>query len=392
MTGLDDFRRRCRDFLDEPIPDLGDMWSTAIAFQRRMYDAGLAGVTVPVEYGGQGLSAEHLEVLTAEAAGRELPLGVFTITIGMCVPVLLAHGTAAQKERHIAPMLRGDEVWCQLFSEPNAGSDVAAAQTRAVRDGDEWVMNGQKVWTSSADRASFGMCIARTDVDVPKHRGLTMFVVPMDALGVTVRPLLQMNGASGFNEVFLDDVRLPDAVRLGDAGRGWAVAVSMLMNERATLGASGNSLTTGSTVPVLAARHEFGGRRETLADLHIREEVLRHVALRIRAETEAGREPGPVGSVAKLAGSELVGRSADELVTMRGAASMAWEPGDEKAESALAKFLMAPGMTIAGGTSEIQRNIIGERVLGLPKEPDVDRDVPFRDVLQNVSPRRSSGS
>ena len=387
MIGLDQFRWRCRAFLAEPVEDLGGMWPTAIDFQRRLFDAGLAGITVPVEYGGQGLSVEHLEVLNAEAAGMELPLGAFTITLGMCVPVLLAHGTESQRMRHIEPMLRGDEVWCQLFSEPNAGSDVAAAQTRAVRDGDEWVMNGQKVWTSSAERASFGMCIARTDPDVPKHRGLTMFVVPMDAPGVTVRPLLQMNGSSGFNEVFLDDVRLPDSARLGDTGRGWAVAVSMLMNERATLGASGNSLTSGSTAPVLAARHEFGGRRQALADLYIREEVLRIVALRIRAATEAGRDPGPVGSIAKLAGSELVRRSAEELVATRGAASMAWEPGDEAAEAALARFLMAPGMTIAGGTSEIQRNIIGERVLGLPKEPDVDRDVPFRDVLQNRSPR-----
>lgn len=387
MIDLEAFRERCRSFLTEPIEDLGSMWPTAIAFQRRLYDAGLAGVTVPVEYGGQGLTADHLEVLNAEAMGYELPLGAFTITIGMCVPVLLAHGTEDQKRRHIEPMLRGDEVWCQLFSEPNAGSDVAGAQTRAARDGDEWVMDGQKVWTSSAERASFGMCIARTDPDVPKHRGLTMFVVPMASPGITVRPLVQMNGATGFNEVFFDDVRLEGTATLGEVGRGWAVAVSMLMNERATLGASGNSLTSGSTVPVLEARHEFVGRRQVLADLYIREEVLRYVALRIRSAAEAGRDPGAVGSIAKLAGSDLVRRSANELVAMRGAASMAWEPGDERAEAALAAFLMAPGMSIAGGTSEIQRNIIGERVLGLPKEPDVDRDVPFREVRQNLSPR-----
>ncbi|MFM8861153.1 MAG: acyl-CoA dehydrogenase family protein [Acidimicrobiia bacterium] len=288
-------------------------------------------------------------------------------------------------------MLRGDEIWCQLFSEPNAGSDVAAAQLRARRDGDEWVLDGQKVWTSSADRAAFGMCIARTDHDVPKHRGLTMFIVPMHADGITIRPLVQANGAAGFNEVFFDEVRLSDDAQLGDVGSGWSVTISMLMNERVSLGASGNSLLTGSTVPVLAARFDYPADRSAVSDLWVREEVQRIVALRVRSAVEGGRDPGPTGSIAKLLGSDLVRRASNEHMRIRGAAAMAWEAGDEGAEKANGAFLMSPSFSIAGGTSEIQRNIIGERVLGLPREPEVDRDVPFREVLQNrVAPRRGS--
>jgi alkylation response protein AidB-like acyl-CoA dehydrogenase len=386
MIDLDRFRERCRAFLARPVEHSDDAWAAGVAFQRRLHDAGLAGITVPVEYGGQGLTADHLEVLNAEAAGMELPVGVFTITIGMCVPVLLRHGTEQQKRRHVPPMLRGDEIWCQLFSEPNAGSDVAAAQTRAVRDGDEWVLTGQKVWTSSAERARYGMCIARTDVDVPKHRGLTMFAVPMDRPGITVRPLVQATGAAGFNEVFLDSVRLPLDAVVGEPGQGWTVTLSMLMNERVSLGASGNSLVSGRTGPVLASARVLGGDRQALADLHTREEVLRFVALRVRSAGEAGREPGPVGSIAKLVGSDLVRRAADEHLRMRGPAGTAWEPGDADGEAAARDVVMAPSFAIAGGTSEIQRTIIGERVLGLPREPATDKDVPFREVLQNRPP------
>ena len=386
MTGLDAFRARCRAFLAEPIERLGDDWATGVAFQRRLFDAGLAGITVPEEYGGQGLGADHLQVLDDEATGLDIPVGVFTITIGMCVPVLLQHGTEDQKRRHVARMLRGDEIWCQLFSEPNAGSDVAAAQLRAVRDGDEWVLDGQKVWTSSAERARFGMCIARTDVEVPKHRGLTMFAVPMDRPGVTIRPLVQATGATGFNEVFFDEVRIGDDARIGDVGQGWAVTLSMLMNERVSLGASGSSLVSGRTVPVLEAARSLGGDRQALADLHVHEEVLRHVALRVRAASEAGREPGPVGSIAKLAGSDLVRRAAEEHVRLRGPTGVAWEPGDEGAEAVPRELVASLAMSIAGGTSEIQRTILGERVLGLPREPQTDRDLPFREVLQNRPP------
>jgi len=383
MIGLDAFRLRCRAFFAEPAENLGDQWSSGIAFQRRLFDAGLAGVTIPAEFGGQGLPVEYEDVLREEAAGLHLPTGVFTITLGMCVPVLLQHGAVAHKRRHIPPMLRADETWCQLFSEPNAGSDVAAAQLRAVRDGDEWVLTGQKVWTSSAERAAFGMCIARTDPDVPKHRGLTMFVVPMDAPGITIRPLVQATGEAAFNEVFFDEARIPASSVIGEVGGGWSVTISMLMNERVSLGAASDSLLTGSTAPVLA---EPGDDRQRRADLFAREEIQRYVALGVRAAAEAGHEPGPGGSIAKLAGSDLVRRAATAHLHQRGAAGVAWDPADEEAAAVARAFVHAPSLAIAGGTSEIQRNIIGERVLGLPREPDVDRHLPFRSVPQNASP------
>jgi alkylation response protein AidB-like acyl-CoA dehydrogenase len=380
---LDRFRARCREFLAVPVDHLGDNWATAIAFQRRLFDAGLAGLTIPVAYGGQGLDRGHQQVLEEEAAGHHLPTGVFTITLGMCVPVVLQHGTEEQKRRHIPPMLRAEESWCQLFSEPNAGSDVAAAQLRAVRDGDEWVLTGQKVWTSSAERAAFGMCIARTDPDVPKHRGLTMFAVPMDAPGITIRPLVQATGDAEFNEVFFDEARIPAECVLGDIGQGWAVTISMLMNERVSLGAAGDSLLSGHTAPVLEAARWLGGDRQVLADLYAREEMQRYMALQVRAATEAGREPGPAGSVAKLAGSDLVRRATTAHLHLRGPAGVAWLPDDAEAAAVARAFVHAPSLSIAGGTSEIQRNIIGERVLGLPREPEVDKGVPFREVQQN---------
>ena len=390
MPDVEAFRAKCRTFLDEqiePIENSGDRWAVGRAFQRRLNDAGLAGINVPVEYGGQGLGSDFEEILHKEAAGQHLPTGIFTITLGMCVPVLLQHGTEDQKRRHIPAMLRGDEIWCQLFSEPNAGSDVAGAQLRAVRDGDEWVLNGQKIWTSSAQLAAFGMCIARTDPEVPKHRGLTMFIVPMDTPGVTVRPLVQATGDAEFNEVFFDDARLPATALLGEPGRGWAVTISMLMNERASLGAAGDSLLVGHSEAVFAdARTGVHGDRvdrQLLADLYIREQIQRFIALQTRAAAEAGRDPGPAGSIAKLSGSDLVRRAATARIDQRGIAGVAWSPEDEDAITVARAFVHAPSLSIAGGTSEIQRNIIAERVLGLPREPAVDKDIPFRDVRQN---------
>ena len=257
-----------------------------MTFQRHLFDAGLAGLTVPREYGGQGLTRRHVEIFNEEAVDFYLPIGLYTITIGMCVPVLLEHGTDEQRRRHIPNMLAGHEIWCQMFSEPNAGSDVASLQMRAVRDGDEWVINGQKVWTSSAHYASYGMCVTRTDVDVPKHQGLTMIIVPMDAPGVTVRPLIQATGDHGFNEVFCDDVRVPLDNVVGDVNTGWRVALSMLMNERVALGASGNSLVSGRADVLIEAAKALGATthpvmRQALIDVYVREQVLRYVALRV---------------------------------------------------------------------------------------------------------------
>ena len=395
-TSEAEFRERVRTFLVEhcmrrvesrDTPMLDDR-TTAMTFQRRLFDCGLAGITVPVEYGGQGLSRRYHEILNEEAVDFYLPIGLYTITIGMCIPVLLEHGTDEQRRRHIPNMLAGHEIWCQMFSEPNAGSDVASLQMRAQRDGDEWIINGQKVWTSSAHYASFGMCVTRTDPSLPKHRGLTMIIVPMNTPGVTVRPLIQATGDHGFNEVFCDDVRVPFANVVGDVNDGWRVALSMLMNERVALGASGNSLVSGRADVLIEAAKALGATtdpviRQALIDVYVREQVLRFVALRVRAAIASGRTPGAEGSIAKLAGSELVRRAATvhlHLLQMRGTA---WLDDDDEARKAVRTFVHAPSFSIAGGTTEVQRNIIGERVLGLPKEPEVDRGVPFKDVLVN---------
>jgi len=391
-----DFRERVRAFLLERCQRRVDSRGTpmlddreaAMTFQRRLFDAGLAGLTVPLEYGGQGLSRRYQEIFNEEAVDFYLPIGLYTITLGMCVPVLLEHGRDDQRRRHIPNMLAGHEIWCQMFSEPNAGSDVASLQMRAVRDGDEWIINGQKVWTSSAHYASFGMCVTRTDVDVPKHQGLTMIIVPMDSPGVTVRPLIQATGDRGFNEVFCDDVRVPLDNVVGEISGGWRVALSMLMNERVALGASGNSLVSGRADVLIEAAKALGATtqptmRQALVDVYVREQVLRYVAMRVRAAVESGRAPGAEGSIAKLAGSELVRRAANvhlHLLQMRGTA---WLESDDDARKAVRTFIHAPSFSIAGGTTEVQRNIIGERVLGLPKDAEVDRGVPFKDVLVN---------
>jgi alkylation response protein AidB-like acyl-CoA dehydrogenase len=379
------FRERVRAFLAANATkriELGEVPAyvpreLGMAFQATLADAGLAGLTVPVEYGGAGLTKRHAEIFNEEAADYWLPTGLYTITIGMCVPVLLEFGTEEQKRRHIPAMVRGTDIWCQMFSEPEAGSDVASLKMRAERDGDEWVLNGQKIWTSSAHYAAFGMCVARTDPSLPKHQGLSMFVVPMDAPGVEVRPLVLMTGEHGFNEVFCTDVHIPVTNLVGDVNGGWRAAIAMLMNERVALGASGNSLVSGRADVLIEAARRAGRNgdpalRQELADLHIREEVLRYVALRVRAAVDAGRAPGPEGSVAKLAGSDLVKRAAAVAGRIDGARIVAWVDDDEHARKSAASVLSSPSLSIAGGTTEIQRNIIAERVLGMPKDPPLN--------------------
>ena len=361
----------------------------AQAFQAALFDAGLAGITWPKEYGGAGLGNRELEIFNEEAAAFELPTGVFLIGHGMCGPTLLALGTEEQKQRYVPPMLRGDEIWCQLFSEPGAGSDVASLQTRAVRDGDEWVVSGQKVWTSGAHYSRYGMVIARTDPDVPKHRGITMFVVDMRAPGVEVRPLRQITGGANFNEVFFTDVRIPAENVVGDVDEGWRAAITMLMNERMVGVASqggGGVMGGGDLGAVIRLARERGVNgdpvvRQRIADLWIRREIMRYTGMRLRAAVKAGRPPGPEGSIAKLFGARLGADRASVALAIAGAGGAAWEAGRRGANRWAMGVVAAPAGRIAGGSDEVQRNIIGERVLGLPKEPQVDREVAFRDLL-----------
>jgi alkylation response protein AidB-like acyl-CoA dehydrogenase len=393
---LAEFRVKVRSFLSEHAPKRaarGDDESPAFeatvadlatqkVFQAALADAGLAGLTWPTPW-GQGLTPDHQRVFNEEAAGYELPATAYVIGLGMVIPTMIEFGTDAQRERYVAKALRGEEIWSQLFSEPGAGSDVASLQMRAERDGDEWVLNGQKVWTTGAQLSDFGAVIARTNPDNPKHRGITMFIVDFKAPGVEIRPLRQMNGGSGFNEVFFTGVRIPDANRIGDVDDGWRCAVAMLMNERVAIGSGGGGGRRAGVEPLieLARRRGVLGDpvvRQGLADIYIRTQIMGFIGQRTRAAVTAGRAPGPEGSVAKLAGALLARRSSDLGIALAGAGGLAWEDPRES-RWALA-VLSAPASRIAGGTDEVQRNIIGERVLGLPKEPQVDRDIPFNEL------------
>jgi alkylation response protein AidB-like acyl-CoA dehydrogenase len=387
-----DFRNRARAWLEQNAPRRGgeepgeqgraDI-ATQKAFQARLYDAGFAGITWPEQYGGQGLTNAEQIAFTQVARDFALPVGAFVIGLGMPGPTILELGTEQQKQRYLPRLLRGEEIWCQLFSEPSGGSDVAALITTAVRDGDEWVLNGQKVWTSGAQYSDYGAVIARTDPTVPKHNGITMFIVDMRAPGVTVRPLKVATGATPFNEVFFDQVRLPADSVIGEVDDGWRAAVIMLRNERVAIGtmaAPRTSPLSYHSLSGLAARlgTADAGLSRKLAELYARERSVQLFGQLLREEAMAGRDPGARGSVAKLAGAEL-GIFASQVATeVLGPAAAASDSADVRA--VLNAVISAPGGSIAGGTNEIQRNIIGERVLGLPKDPGVDRSTPFNQL------------
>ena len=357
-------------------------------FRVRIGEAGWATPTWPREYGGAGIEPRQAKVVNEELTRFRAPRSFNIIGIGMAGPTIMHWGTEGQ---NLPPMAQDREIWCQLFSEPGAGSDVAGLATRAVRDGDEWVVNGQKVWTTLAHVAAFGMLVARTDPDQPKHKGLTYFVVDMKAPGVEVRPLKQMTGDAEFNEVFFTEVHIPDAARLGPVGEGWAVATTTLMNERAALSGAGS--TSGGNVGggaveelVAAARRSRAWDDPTLRDRLMQAlidgRVVKMTNLRSTAARKAGRQPGPEGSITKLFQAEFNQRLQNLAVDLLGPGGMAWRPG-ELAAATVRGFLRSRANTVEGGTSEIMRNILGERVLGLPKEPAVDRDVPWKDVKRS---------
>jgi alkylation response protein AidB-like acyl-CoA dehydrogenase len=393
----EDFRSRARTWLAANAPRRGSdeeaeaqvrgqaaVLAEQKEFQARLYDAGFAGITWPAEYGGQGLGSAEQIAWSQESRDYDLPNGVFFIGISMPGNTLLEVGTEEQKKRYLRKMLRGEEIWCQLFSEPGAGSDVASLQTSAVRDGDDWVLNGQKVWTSGAQYSDFGAILARTDPAQPKHNGISMFIVDMHAPGVTVRPLKVATGHSPFNEVFFDNVRIPAGALVGEVNKGWDAAVVMLRHERIAIGTMGGSRTSPlafDSLRDLAAglgRTSDQGVRRELAELYARGRAMQLFALLLREETMAGRMPGARGSVAKLAGSEL-GRFAGNVAADVLGDQLAGFDAEEFA-AVSTSIVAVPGGAIAGGTSEIQRNIIGERVLGLAKDPGVDRSTPFNQL------------
>ncbi|MCZ7525495.1 MAG: acyl-CoA dehydrogenase family protein [Acidimicrobiia bacterium] len=344
------------------------------------FDQGFGWITGPEEYGGRGLPrAFEWHWQTLEAAYDVPDQRFFGISLGMVAPTILAHGIPEVRQRYLRRLHRGEMVGCQLFSEPDAGSDVANAKTRAVRDGDEWVVTGQKVWSSGAHYSDIGEVLTRTDPEVPKHQGLTMFLVDMAAPGVEVRPLRQLTGGAHFNEVFFHEVRIPDSHRLGEVNAGWKTAITTLMNERASIGAGGVVDIKLANIPQLVetVRHLGLARdpvtRQGLADLVVKARVLDYTNQRALARVRSGQAPGPELSITKQALSDLMTSTASFVATVLGP-RVAADTG-EWGTYAWAKFVLGmASMRIAGGTEEIMKNIVGERVLGLPKEPEADRD------------------
>lgn len=394
---VDDFRAEVRRFFDTTLPQALDGVEGTLnrgkAWRAALYDANLATIEYPADAGGRELSDELLQVWRDESRGR-VPReeATFGIGVGMAMPTIRDYGTDALKERFLAPGLRGDELWCQMYSEPGSGSDLAALTTRATLDGDEWVVTGQKVWTSGAQQSQFAILLARTDWDAPKHRGITMLILPMEQPGVEVRPLVQMTGVAEFNEVFMDEARVPRDWVVGDINGGWATAVALLGHERRQTGTKSMSGTSDSRskagrspIPVaqLIDLAERAGRRDDpvirqeLARLHSGEQVVRWIG---------ARQLHP--SIGKLWRTKQGRAAADLASQLAFPGSPAWLP-DVSVERNLDDdyfayhILNCRGMSLGGGTDEIQRNTLGERALGLPREPGPSRDTPFNDLPRN---------
>lgn len=346
----------------------------ASAWQRRKQEAGWAAVAWPVKYGGRGGTLTEQVIFSQEESAFDLPHDALAVGIGWCGPAILFHGNPDQRARFLPPLLSGDEIWCQLFSEPGAGSDLAGLSTRAERDGDEWILNGQKVWTTFAHRSDWGLCIARTDQQAERHHGLSAFIVDMRSPGVTARPLRQMTGSAIFNEVFLDDVRLSDELRVGEVGDGWRVVITTFMFERTSVFATAGAVA-GPMEDLLRERKsdDKGNRdrqihRDRWMKTWIGGRVLGFTNLRLLTSITQGKVPGPEGSLGKLVGTTLLSDLYDQAMDLLGAEGMLAGTDAPFSGEWQDAFLGTPGLRIGGGTDQIQRNIIAERILGLPKD------------------------
>ena len=391
----EEFKLRCRAFLDEhatgihlSAPDPRDNETIALnkAFQGKLAEAGLAGLTYPKEYGGAGLTKEHETIWREIYSSYPDMTTQLTISHGMCLPMLNEFGSEEQKGKYLSDNISAKTVWCQMFSEPGAGSDVASLQTKAELDGDEWIINGQKVWTTLAHVCDYGVLIARTNPEVVKHAGISMFIVDMKDPAVEIRPIHQIDGGMHFNEVFFTDLRIPKENLLGPLHEGWRLATSMLMYERVAIGTGS---TGGITTPHANRLIEYSQKSGTITDPVLRQKLMKLyseettkslVSMRTRADLKAGKTPGPGGSLGKLHGSKILRDVRSLINDVVGMEADAWTEGDRGqwwGRLALGSFQAG----IAGGTDEIQKNIIGDRVLGLPREPSVDKGVPFKDLL-----------
>jgi len=399
------FRAEVRAFLDanaerksaaRPVLRLRDIDAAEVQrakeWQAKKVAAGFAGLTWPKRWGGREASPILQVIYHQEEENYAVPRGVFEIGLGMCIPTMMAYAKPEQLQRYVPAALRGEEIWCQLFSEPSAGSDVAGLRTRAVRDGDEWIINGQKVWTSGAHYADFGIIVTRSDPTVPKHAGLTFFFLDMHSPGVEARPIKQISGAAHFNEVFFTDVRIPDAQRLGAVGEGWKVSVTTLMNERLAVGDEprpdvDDLLTLCRMLDVDGAPAIANTAvRERIAEWYVRSQGLEFTRFRTMTALSRGQTPGPENSIAKVVNASKLQEIASFGMDLLGVAGMVMDPELAPLQALFQQALLySPGLRIAGGTDEILRNIIAERVLGLPPDIRVDKAKPFNELGTGAS-------
>ena len=391
------FRQEARRFLEQHAPALAgragaeesesDYLARAKAWQKLKAENGWACLNWPKAFGGRGATPMEMIIWNQEEARYTVPTQPFAIGLGMCGPVVMGFAGDEQRAAYLPKMASGEEIWCQLFSEPAGGSDVANLRTRAVQDGDEWVINGQKIWTSGAQYCDYGILLTRTDPSVPKHQGLTMFIVNMKAPGVEIRPIKQASGKSGFNEVYFTDVRIKDDHRLGAVGDGWKVSIVTLMNERLAVGSA--SGPDAKEMLALAQTLEVDDRpalenkavRDRIATWHCEQSGLHFTKLRVQSAMSRGETPGPENSITKIVSANKlqgIGSYGMDLMDMGGI--LVDQDGQD--DSFYGAWLSAPGLRIAGGTDEILRNIIAERVLGLPGDIRVDKSIPFTEVPQ----------
>ena len=413
---IEDFRLRARQWLAANMPKAAEgqsKWIRRVVrsdeeelarkarcreLQRMLFDGGLAGVCVPKEYDGQGLTMAHQEVLNREIAGYDWPMETQIPTFTPCMAVVLEFGTDEQKKRWVPPILRGEACWMQFLSEPSGGSDAAGAQTTAVRDGDEWVLNGSKIWTTGAWWADWGLCLARTNWEVPKHRGLSVFALPIHQPGIEIHRIEMLNGSKEFCQEFITDVRIPDADRIGEVDQGWTVGVRWMYHERTVLGGS-----PYVTRPAGAAAEGGGARTAAIAGLAGRsgqvdqkkadqligesralELVGDSLSRRIADQIRTGRTSDQAAAMIRLFVGTAAARQSSIGFELAGSGAVAWQDDDEDFSGAGIDYLMRQASCIAGGTTEMSRNVISERVLGMPRERTPDRDVAFRDVPRSA--------
>lgn len=416
IEDLATFRERARAFISANLRPVGPLALTVgnersdeeelagVArdreIQRMLFDAGLAGICVPKEYGGRGLTPAHQQALNDELAGYEFPMRIQVPTMAPCLAVLLEFGTEHQKRQHVPAILRGEELWMQLLSEPSGGSDVAGALTSAVRDGDEWVLNGSKVWTTGAWWSDWGLCLARTNWDVPKHRGLTVFILPIHQPGIDVHRIEMLNGNREFCQEFITDVRVPDSDRIGEVDQGWTVGVRWMFHERMLYNSPLTTVAAGTArggggVSILDVARDAGRLSDpTARDLIGEARMLDLVGEQLHARIGTGIATGKVSDQAAAIGRLFHGVSSARGRTIAfeiaGGIGAAWDDSDGAAAEAGVDFLMRQTGSIGGGTTEMARNVISERVLGMPRERSLDREVAFREVPRGPSARSSN--